>query len=42
MMKTQLSEEVFRKKCNVIIDNSGDFEYTCVQVQEAIKKLESI
>ena len=42
MMKTQLSEEVFRKKCKVVIDNSRDFEYTCVQIQEAIKKLESI
>ena len=42
MMKTQLSEEVFQKKCKVVIDNSGDFEYTCVQIQEAIKKLERI
>lgn len=42
MMKTQLSEDVFRKKCKVVIDNSEDFEYTCLQIQEAIKKLESI
>lgn len=42
MMNTQLSEELFRKKCKVIIDNSCDFEYTCLQIQEAIKKLESI
>ena len=42
MMKTQLSEEMFRKKCKVVIDNSSDFEYTCVQIQEAIKKLEII
>ena len=42
MMKTQLSEELFRKKCKVVIDNSGEFEYTCVQIQEAIKKLESV
>ena len=42
MMKTQLSEDVFRKKCKVVIDNSEDFEYTCVQIQEAIKKLESV
>ena len=42
MMKTQLSEEMFRKKCKVVIDNSRDFEYTCVQIQEAIKKLEII
>ena len=40
MMKTQLSEEVFRKKCKVVIDNSKDFEYTCVQIQEAMKELE--
>ena len=40
MIKTQLSEELFRKKCKVVIDNSKNFEYTCVQIQEAIKKLE--
>ena len=39
MIATQLSEEVFRKHCKVVIDNSGDFEYTCVQIQEAIKKI---
>ena len=42
MMATQLPEAVFRKKCKVEIDNSRDFEYTCVQVQEAIKKLERV
>lgn len=42
MMATQLSEEIFRKHCKIVIDNSGDFEYTCVQIQEAIKKLERI
>lgn len=42
MMATQLSEKMFRKKCKVVIDNSCDFEYTCVQIQEAIKKLEII
>ncbi len=40
MMKTQLSEEMFRKKCKVVIDNSCDFAYTCSQIQNAIKKLE--
>jgi len=40
MMATQLSEEEFRKACKVVIDNSGDFEYTCVQIKEALKNLE--
>ena len=39
MMATQLSEEVFREHCKVVIDNSKDFEYTCVQIQEAIKHI---
>ena len=39
MMATQLSEEVFRGHCKVVIDNSKDFEYTCVQIQEAIKHI---
>ena len=39
MMATQLSEEVFRAHCKVVIDNSDDFAYTCVQIQEAIKHI---
>lgn len=33
----QLSEEEFRKCCKVLIDNSGDFDATCKQID---KKLE--
>lgn len=40
MIGAQLPEKVFRRECQVVIDNSGDFAYTCVQIQEAIKKME--
>ena len=37
IMASQLSEEVFRKECQIVIDNSGDFEDTCYQIDEAMK-----
>lgn len=37
MMAAQLPEQTFRENCQVVIDNSGDFEHTCVQVERAIK-----
>lgn len=37
IMASQLSEEIFRKECQILIDNSGDFEDTCYQIDEAMK-----
>ena len=37
IMASQLSEEIFRKECQIVIDNSGDFEDTCYQIDEAMK-----
>ena len=37
IMATQLSEEIFRKECQVVIDNSGDFEDTCYQIEKYMK-----
>ena len=42
IISTQLSEETFRKKCNRIIENSGDFDLTQNQIEQAIKELERI
>lgn len=39
IMKKQLQEEVFRTACQVIIDNSGDFEDTMKQVVKELDKL---
>ena len=38
IMASQLSEEIFRKECEIVIDNSGDFEDTCYQIDEAMKQ----
>ena len=38
IMGRQLSEEVFRRNCDFMIDNSGSFEETCRQIE---KKLEA-
>lgn len=37
IMASQLSEEVFRKECQIMIDNSGDFEDTCYQIDKAMQ-----
>ena len=38
IMNRQLSDEIFRKHCRVIIDNSGDFSDTCYQIEQAMKR----
>lgn len=36
IMASQLSEEFFRKHCQITIDNSGDFEDTCIQIEKTM------
>lgn len=36
IMSSQLSEDIFRKECHVLIDNSADFEDTCYQIEKAM------
>lgn len=38
IMKSQLTEEEFRKACSVVIDNSGSLSDAYRQIDEAIKK----
>ncbi len=38
MIAAQLPDQTFRENCQAVIDNSGDFEHTCVQIERAIKK----
>ena len=38
IMASQLSEHIFRKECQVMIDNSGDFEDTCCQIEKAMER----
>ena len=37
IMASQLPEEIFRKECQIMIDNSGEFEDTCYQIDQVIK-----
>lgn len=37
IMASQLSEEIFRKECQIVIDNSGNFEDTCYQIDKVMK-----
>ena len=37
IMKRQLSDALFREQCDVVIDNSGDFSDTCMQIEQAMK-----
>lgn len=36
IMASQLSEEYFREHCQIVIDNSGNFEDTCIQIKKAM------
>ncbi len=36
IIASQLSEEVFRKECDRVIDNSGEFEHTICQIEQII------
>jgi dephospho-CoA kinase len=36
IMSSQLSEEAFRKKCDFVIDNSGDFGQTIRQIRQKL------
>lgn len=38
IMASQLSEHIFRKECQIIIDNSGEFEDTCCQIEKAMER----
>ncbi len=39
IMDAQLPDSVFRERCDVVIDNSGDPDYTCQQTEAALKAL---
>lgn len=39
IMRTQLPEEIFREKCQRVIENSGDFSVTEKQIDDAIEQL---
>ena len=36
IMASQLPEETFRRECQIVIDNSGDFDDTCYQIDKAM------
>ncbi len=38
IIASQLSEEIFRNECQIVIDNSGDFDDTCYQIEKAMKR----
>ena len=39
IMATQLSEEMFRKACKIVIENNDMFEETCKELDDAIETL---
>ena len=39
IMSKQLSEEAFRENCDFVIDNSGDFQDTCRQIDARLEML---
>ena len=41
IMSSQLTEDVFRKNCDFVIDNSGDFSETCRQIADKLSEYET-
>ena len=39
MIASQQTEEYFREHCQLTIDNSGDFEDTCIHIEKVMKNL---
>jgi len=39
IMATQLKDEDFRSKCDVVIDNSDDFAFTCTQIRNRMSEI---
>ena len=39
IIKTQLSEDIFRKRCQFVIDNSGNFADTCKQIHKIMGEI---
>ena len=39
IMSAQLTDSVFEEACQRVIDNSGEFRYTCKQINEIMKQL---
>ena len=39
IMATQLSEEIFRKECKIVIENNDVFDETCKRLDDAIETL---
>ena len=37
MIASQQTESYFREHCQLTIDNSGDFEDTCIQIEKVMK-----
>lgn len=40
IIRSQAQEEVFRAGCQVVIDNSGTFEKTCMEIKKAMNRQE--
>ena len=38
IMRQQLSDDVFREKCDIVVENSGDFRETCSQIDALLNE----
>lgn len=39
IMRTQLPDELFQQECEIVIDNSGNFDDTCYQINREMKRI---
>ena len=40
IMKNQLSEAVFKSECEYIIDNNGDYDSLCIEIEKSLQNIE--
>ena len=40
IMKNQLSEAVFKSKCEYTIDNNGDYDSLCMEIEKTLQNIE--
>lgn len=41
IMKNQLSEAVFKSECEYIIDNNGDYDSLCIEIEKTLQNIEN-
>ena len=42
IFSNQMADDFFRSHCNYVVENNGDLEFTCRQIEERIHSYETL